>query len=289
MEEVRRLLEISDKYEGADDRARNIVAEGIRVTGFAAFSSTSPLTAQEQGKIREYFGQWMLLRDQLSGLITPYEHNTFLSAKRNFDSACTSKVSDQVKVAFLDQALEDAHSVYASQTKRTDISFSSVLNKIFLARTLRDLAAMGRFDDDAKRSAVALLWECADEIIKISKPDLEVEYCKESYLHEIEYFRGQYSEEIEINPEENPDISTHNILTKLNQSDIESGQNPNTFMESAFSPPTESNCEACSTRHSYAAACCLATSQQLAMTGPRPPMWVRFSSGLAWIRRSSLM
>ena len=44
------------------------------------------------------------------------------------------------------------------------------------------------------------------------------------------------SDLIEINPEENPDISTHNILTKLNQSDIESGQNPNTFMESAFSP-----------------------------------------------------
>ena len=94
---------------------------------------------------------------------------------------------------------------------------------------------MGRFDDDAKRSAVALLWECADEIIKISKPDLEVEYCKESYLHEIEYFRGQYSEEIEINPEENPDISTHNILTKLDQSNIESRQNPNIFVKSAFS------------------------------------------------------
>lgn len=165
---------------------------------------------------RIYFESWVTLREQAHThsadkelIQPPVPIHDIILAKQLFRDAHKLEGTHE-KQHELSQALVVALSAYSTlSSDREDPTFTTISTKSLIAYTLHDLAELGEFGDNnmaASHLAVELLWQSAEDLNRL-EPGLIPQRIRESYIKEIEYLRGQYSEQLGINPNHRADTT----------------------------------------------------------------------------------
>ena len=162
-------------------------------------------TTDEQRVNRIYFESWIALQEQVNvkdKYTAKLPITDLISAKHLFNSAHQS-LDENLRREQLAQSLSISLDSLASlQNQLPDNTLSVITTKNLIAYSLHDLSRLGEFDlydIDAQKLAIECLWQNTESIKNLPE-GLISGTIQQKYTNEMEYFRGKYSEEIELNP-----------------------------------------------------------------------------------------
>lgn len=156
---------------------------------------------------RIYFESWIALQEQVNvkdRYTAKLPITDLISAKHLFNSAHQS-LDENLRRERLAQALSISLDALDSlQNQLADNTLTVITTKNLIAYSLHDLSRLGEFDlydIDAQKLAIEYLWQNTESIKNLPE-GLISETIQRKYTDEMEYFRGKYSEEIELDPNE---------------------------------------------------------------------------------------
>ena len=187
--------------------AKSVIDDNVRHISFNIFAKDSDtdeqLTITHNNRI--YFESWIVLREQANfqdKQAAQLPITDLISAKRLFNSAHQS-LDENLRREQLAQSLSISLSALGSlQNQLPDNTLAVITTKNLIAYSLHDLSRLGEFDPcgiDAQKLAIEYLWQNTESIKNLPE-ELISRTIQRKYTDEMEYFRGKYSEEIELNP-----------------------------------------------------------------------------------------
>ena len=195
--------------------AKSSIKDHARDTSFNIFADNlASNTTDEQRVNRIYFESWIALQEQVNAkdkYTAQLPVTDLISAKRLFNSAYQSQdenpqqeqLDENLRREQLAQALSILLDALDSlQNQLPDNTLTVITTKNLIAYSLHDLSRLGEFglyDTDAQKLAIEYLWQNTESIKNLPE-ELISRTIQRKYTDEMEYFRGKYSEEIELNP-----------------------------------------------------------------------------------------
>lgn len=154
---------------------------------------------------RIYFESWIALQEQVNvkdKYTAKLPITDLISAKHLFNSAHQS-LDKNLRREQLAQSLSISLDALGSlQNQLQDNTLAVITTKNLIAYSLHDLSRLGEFNKygiDAQKLAIEYLWQNTESIKNLPEA-LISRTIQRKYIDEMEYFRGKYSEEIELNP-----------------------------------------------------------------------------------------
>lgn len=186
--------------------AKSSIKDHARDTSLNIFADDlDSNTTDEQRVNRIYFESWIALQEQVNvkdKYTAKLPITDLISAKHLFNSAHQS-LDENLRREQLAQSLSISLSALGSlQNQLPDNTLSVITTKNLIAYSLHDLSRLGEFDPcgiDAQKLAIEYLWQNTESIKNLPE-ELISRTIQRKYTDEMEYFRGKYSEEIELNP-----------------------------------------------------------------------------------------
>ena len=186
--------------------AKSSIKDHARDTSLNIFADDlDSNTTDEQRVNRIYFESWIALQEQVNvkdKYTAKLPITDLISAKHLFNSAHQS-LDENLRREQLAQSLSISLDSLASlQNQLPDNTLSVITTKNLIAYSLHDLSRLGEFDPcgiDAQKLAIEYLWQNTESIKNLPE-ELISRTIQRKYNDEMEYFRGKYSEEIELNP-----------------------------------------------------------------------------------------
>ena len=186
--------------------AKSSIKDHARDTSLNIFADDlDSNTTDEQRVNRIYFESWIALQEQVNvkdKYTAKLPITDLISAKHLFNSAHQS-LDENLRREQLAQSLSISLSALGSlQNQLPDNTLSVITTKNLIAYSLHDLSRLGEFNKygiDAQKLAIEYLWQNTESIKNLPE-ELISRTIQRKYTDEMEYFRGKYSEEIELNP-----------------------------------------------------------------------------------------
>lgn len=186
--------------------AKSSIKDHARDTSLNIFADDlDSNTTDEQRVNRIYFESWIALQEQVNAkdkYTAQLPVTDLISAKHLFNSAHQS-LDENLRREQLAQSLSILLDALDSlQNQLPDNTLTVITTKNLIAYSLHDLSRLGEFglyDTDAQKLAIEYLWQNTESIKKLPE-GLISGTIKQKYTNEMEYLRGKYSEEIELNP-----------------------------------------------------------------------------------------
>ena len=186
--------------------AKSSIKDHARDTSLNIFADDlDSNTTDEQRVNRIYFESWIALQEQVNvkdKYTAKLPITDLISAKHLFNSAHQS-LDENLRREQLAQSLSISLDSLASlQNQLPDNTLAVITTKNLIAYSLHDLSRLGEFDPcgiDAQKLAIEYLWQNTESIKNLPE-ELISRTIQRKYTDEMEYFRGKYSEEIELNP-----------------------------------------------------------------------------------------
>ena len=173
----------------ADDLASNNTDEQLMITRSNRIYFESWIALQEQVNVKDKYTAKLPITDLIS------EKHLFNSAHQSLDENLRREQLAQSLSISLD-------SLASLQNQLPDNTLAVITTKNLIAYSLHDLSRLGEFDPcgiDAQKLAIEYLWQNTESIKNLPE-ELISRTIQRKYTDEMEYFRGKYSEEIELNP-----------------------------------------------------------------------------------------
>ena len=186
--------------------AKSSIKDHARDTSLNIFADDlDSNTTDEQRVNRIYFESWIALQEQVNAkdkYTAQLPIIDLISAKRLFNSA-HRLLDENLRREQLAQSLSISLNALGSlQNQLPDNTLAVITTKNLIAYSLHDLSRLGEFDPcgiDAQKLAIDYLWQNTESIKNLPE-ELISRTIQRKYTDEMEYFRGKYSEEIELNP-----------------------------------------------------------------------------------------
>ena len=186
--------------------AKSSIKDHARDTSLNIFADDlDSNTTDEQRVNRIYFESWIALQEQVNAkdkYTAQLPIIDLISAKRLFNSA-HRLLDENLRREQLAQSLSISLNALGSlQNQLPDNTLAVITTKNLIAYSLHDLSRLGEldlYDIDAQKLAIECLWQNTESIKNLPE-GLISGTIQQKYTNEMEYFRGKYSEEIELNP-----------------------------------------------------------------------------------------
>ena len=186
--------------------AKSSIKDHARDTSLNIFAGDlDSNTTDEQRVNRIYFESWIALQEQVNvkdKYTAKLPITDLISAKHLINSAHQS-LDENLRREQLAQSLSISLNALGSlQNQLPDNTLTVITTKNLIAYSLHDLSRLGEFglyDTDAQKLAIEYLWQNTESIKNLPE-ELISRTIQRKYTDEMEYFRGKYSEEIELNP-----------------------------------------------------------------------------------------